>query len=271
MRKEELEALAPGGVRIRYGSHGQGEPALLFLPPWCASRSAFGETPLRSAAHRRVLTLDWRGHGQSEAPARDFGAAELVEDALAVIAASGVRQVIPVSCSHAGWVALELRRRLGSRVPRIVLTDWMLVEPPAPYLALVEALAGAATWKQARAQLFDLWLKGVDHPEVIRLVREEMNAYGAAMWMRSGREIGAGYARWKSPLEAMAGMRPAPPILHLYTQTSSPAMVADQEAFATEHPWFQVRKLEATSHFPGLEVPEALATAIESFIQEEET
>lgn len=268
--KENLEALAPGGVRIRYGSSGQGEPALLFLPPWCASRSAFGESPMRSAAHRRVLTLDWRGHGQSEASAADFGAAELVEDALAVIAASGVRQVIPISCSHAGWVALELRRRLGSRVPRIVLTDWMLVEPPAPYLALIEALAGVATWELARDQLFEFWLKGVNHPEVIRLVREEMSAYGAAMWMRSGREIGASYARWRSPLKALAMMRPAVPVLHLYTQTSTPAMVAGQEAFAAEHPWFQVMKLDATSHFPGLEVPEALEAAIESFIQEEE-
>ncbi|CAM3209842.1 alpha/beta fold hydrolase [Rhodothermus bifroesti] len=31
------------GIRIRYDDQGQGEPALLFLPGWCASRRVFAE------------------------------------------------------------------------------------------------------------------------------------------------------------------------------------------------------------------------------------
>jgi hypothetical protein len=38
----------------------------------------------------------------------DFGLPDLVEDALAVVVASGAPTVVPVAVSHAGWVAIEL-------------------------------------------------------------------------------------------------------------------------------------------------------------------
>ena len=38
----------------------------------------------------------------------------MVADALAVIEAAGIEQVVPVAASHSGWVAIELRRRLGA-------------------------------------------------------------------------------------------------------------------------------------------------------------
>ena len=49
------------------------------MPGWCGSRSVFEQLAARCAARRRTLALDWRGHGQSEAPDGDFGASALVE------------------------------------------------------------------------------------------------------------------------------------------------------------------------------------------------
>jgi pimeloyl-ACP methyl ester carboxylesterase len=102
---------------------GQGEPALLFMPGWCGSRRVFDELAPRCATRRRTLALDWRGHGKSTRLADDFGAGDLANDALAVIEASEVDQAVPVALSHAGWVAIELRRRLGPRIPKLVLLD----------------------------------------------------------------------------------------------------------------------------------------------------
>lgn len=73
------------GMRISYDDHGRGEPALLCLPGWCGSRRIFEPLADRCATRRRVLALDWRGHGQSETPAADFGTSDLVEDALAAL------------------------------------------------------------------------------------------------------------------------------------------------------------------------------------------
>ncbi len=55
-------------------------------------------------------------------------------------------------------------------------------------------------------------------------------------------------------------------MLHLYAQPGDPDFLRAQEDFAEEHEWFEVRRLEAHSHFPMLEVPEDLAVAIEEFV-----
>ncbi len=260
------EAIAKDGVRISYDDRGQGEPALLFLPAWCMSRAGFAQVPEYCANNRRVLTLDWRGHGASETPKNDFGAADLVEDALAVVNASGAQQVIPVSLSHGGRVALDVRRRLGERVPKIVVIDWLLLDPPPEYVDLVKGLDMPDKWEQTRDILFSIWLTGVDNQDVIRFVREEMGSYGADMWMRSGREIGGGYAKAGSPLNELATLNPPVPVLHIYAQPDDPGYLAAQQSFATDHPWFHVHKLQAHGHFPTFEVPGPIAAAIESFV-----
>lgn len=118
------------GLRINYSDSGQGEPALLYLPGWASDHTQVDPTAQLSAEHRRVLVLDWRGHGRSESPSTDFGYKEMVEDALSVIEASGAQHVVPVAQAHAGWVAIELRRRLGERTPRLVLTSFLVLDPP---------------------------------------------------------------------------------------------------------------------------------------------
>ena len=174
--------------------------------------------------------------------------------------------IIPVATAHSGWVALELRRRLGSRIPKLVLLDWIILEAPAPFVGALQAFQDPAQWESAREQLFSLWLEGVDHPEVIRFVRKEMGAYGFAMWARAGREILAAYTQAGRPLNALAGLRPPVPTLHLYSQPADPGYLAVQEAFAAEHLWFHVCRLPARSHFPMLEVPELVAAEIEQFV-----
>lgn len=144
------------GIRISYDDLGQGEPALLFMPGWCGSRRVFDDLVWRCAVGRRVLALDWRGHGQSERALEDFGADHLAADALAVIHASQADKVVPVALSHAGWIAIELRHRLGSRIPKIVLLDWIVIEAPPPFLAALESLQDSTQWLQTREQLFSM-------------------------------------------------------------------------------------------------------------------
>ncbi|GBC85220.1 1H-3-hydroxy-4-oxoquinaldine 2,4-dioxygenase [bacterium HR11] len=254
------------GIRISYDDHGRGEPALLFMPGWCGSRRVFDELARRCVLQRRTLALDWRGHGQSERPTTDFGFSDLADDALAVIDASQAEQVVPVALSHAGWVAIELRRRLGPRIPKLVLLDWIVLEAPPPFLGALQALQDPAQWHQTRERLFSLWLQGLDIPELVHYVREDMGSYPFEMWARAGREISAAYAKAGSPLQALAALDPPVPVLHLYAQPDDPGWLAAQQSFAAARPWFQVSKLEARSHFPMYEVPAEMAKAIEGFI-----
>lgn len=248
--------------RIAFDDVGDGDPALLFLPGWCAGRDAF--RPLYPHLRRRALAVDWRGHGGSDAPPGDFGDAELVEDALAVIAASGCERVVPAATAHAGWVAIELRRRLGAdRVPAIVLIDWMVLGAPPPFAGGLQALQDPAAWSAVRDQLFALWTTGVSDPAVHAFVAT-MGRYGYDMWSRAGREIAAAFARSPVPLAALAALSPPCPTLHVYAQPSDDAFLAAQQGYAAEHPWFSAHRLDgALSHFPTVEVPERLAREIE--------
>jgi pimeloyl-ACP methyl ester carboxylesterase len=261
-----MPGIRSDNVEISFDDQGEGEPALLFLPGWCGSHAVFNQLADQCGRRRRVLALDWRGHGQSGPGAGDFGAADLVNDALAVIEASRAALVVPVALSHSGWVAIELRRKLGSRIPKLVLLDWIVLEAPPPFLGALQLLQDPAHWQQTREQLFSMWLHGLEIPELSHYVRDDMGSYPFEMWARAGREISAAYAKAGSPLQALAGMDPAVPVLHMYAQPDDPAYLAAQQSFAAAHPWFQVAKLEARSHFPMLEVPGEMALVIEQFV-----
>jgi pimeloyl-ACP methyl ester carboxylesterase len=241
---------------------GEGEPALLLLTGWCSSRERWARVAPLLAANRRVVSFEWRGHGESRPAAEDFGTAEMVQDALAVIDATGLETVIPCSASHSGWVAIELRRRLGDRVPAIVHLDWLLLEPPGPYMEVIAQAQSPQTWAQARDKLFEIWRAGEEGPEIDAVI-DVMRQQGAEMWMRSGREIEASYRRHGSPFRALAAFDPPPTVLHLYGQPPSEEYLEAQLRFAAEHEWFTVRRVEARTHFLMIERPNEVASEIE--------
>lgn len=256
------------GVRIAYEDHGAGEPALLCLTGWCSSRQRYDHLAPLLARSRRTIAFDWRGHGASQRDVGDFGVAEMVEDALAVIATTGIERVVPVAASHAGWVAIELRRRLGpERVPNVVHMDWMVVEPSERYMNVIRMLQSAETWSEARDTLFAIWRAGVQTAE-IDCVIETMNEQGADMWMRSGREIEAAYARGSgSPLVAWERLAPEPTeVLHLYGQPRDEGYLQAQRDFARDHSWFSVQQVPAVTHFAMVEAAAESADAIGAFL-----
>jgi pimeloyl-ACP methyl ester carboxylesterase len=117
------------GIRIYYDDRGEGEPVLLCLPGWCNDHTIFTPLAERLSADYRVLALDWRGHGHSQASDRDFGFAENAVDALAVVEASGAQSVVPIAQGQAPWGAIELHRLLGERMPKMVLSSWPVISP----------------------------------------------------------------------------------------------------------------------------------------------
>jgi pimeloyl-ACP methyl ester carboxylesterase len=130
---------------------------------------------------------------------------------------------------------------------------------------VLDMLTREADWPAARDKLFEIWRAGVDDP-AIDAAFAVMSRQGAEMWMRSGREIGAGYERVGSPTEAWAALDPPAPVIHLYGQPADPAFLETQEAFAASHPWFSVRKLPGRTHFAMIETADELARGIEEFV-----
>jgi pimeloyl-ACP methyl ester carboxylesterase len=242
---------------------GTGEPALLLVPGWCGDRTVFDGVASRLADRRRTVVTDVRGHGDLADQRTDFDSGAVVDDLVATLEACDIDRVVPVALSHAGWFAIELRRRLGERrVPGLVLVDWMPLGTPPGFGDALTGLQDPDHWRDVRAGLTHLWTTEVDEPAVHDYVAA-MAEYGFDHWSRAGREIAAGFAQG-APLGVLAGLGGCP-TLHLYAQPADPAYLALQQEFAVLHPWFRVRRLDAASHFPMLEVPGTMAGEIEEF------
>ena len=250
---------------LAHADAGSGEPALLLLPGWCGDRTVFDGLLHRLGTARRTVAVDLPEHGESPRTGTDFTTTDVVDAAVALVDALGLQRVVPVALSHAGWVAVELRRRLGAeRVPGIVLLDWMVLGTPPGFAGALAGLQDDDAWSEVRAALFGMWTEGVDEPAVHHYVAS-MGEYGAAYWQRAGREIAAGFATNGAPLAALDGLAEPCPTLHLYAQPAADEVLAAQQAFAAAHPWFEVHRLDARSHFPMLEVPDEMAARIEEF------
>ena len=249
---------------IAYDDRGTGSTAFLFLPGWCGPRTVF--EPLTDRLHEsaRTLAVDWRGHGDSKPADGDFGTAELVEDALAVIEDAGVAAVIPVTAAHAGWVGIELRKRLGAeRVPRLVFLDWMVLGAPAPFRDALKGMAAPETTRAVVDQVTAMWVGDLQIPALTDYVAL-MATFPDEMWARAAREISVEFATNGVPLEAVAALDPPPPTLHLYAQPADPAFLDAQQNYASEHSWFEVEHLDAQSHFPMFELPDVIADRLRS-------
>ena len=246
-----------------YDDLGTGDPTLLLLPGWCGDRDVFDPVAGLLAEHRRVVVTDLRGHGGLAHQRGDFDTTTQVDDLVARLDGLGVDRVVPVGLSHAGWFAIELRRRVGAeRVPGLVLLDWMPLGAPPGFDEALAGLQGPA-WQSVRAALFDLWASGVEHAGVLDYVAS-MGGYGFEHWRRAGREISAAFAREGTPLSALDAL--GTPTLHLYAQPADPGHLAAQQQAAVDRPWFSVVRLDAVSHFPVFEVPDVVASTIEEFV-----
>jgi hypothetical protein len=257
-------------ARIAHSDAGTGDPAVLFIPGWCGDRTVFDNLVQRTSQRRRAIAIDLPEHGESQRTGSDFSAADVAASAIALLDRLGVDRVVPVSLAHAGWTAIELRRRLGpARVPAVVLLDWMVLGPPPGFLDALGGLQNPQTWAQVRAGLFAMWTTDVDLP-VLHEYIARMGTYDATYWSRAGREIAAGFGQYGTPLAALeqlgADEGRSCPTLHAYAQPADEAVLAAQQAYAGDHPWFEVHRLGARSHFPMYEVPDELTDVIDSFV-----
>ncbi|MBS0396180.1 MAG: alpha/beta hydrolase, partial [Proteobacteria bacterium] len=119
------------GVRTFFEVHGTGATTLLLLPCWSIVHSRVWKAQVPFLArHYRVLTFDGRGNGRSDRPsgAAAYRADEYVDDAIAVLDATGTGSAVLVGFSFGGHLAALIAAHHPERV-----TSAMLIAPAAPF------------------------------------------------------------------------------------------------------------------------------------------
>ena len=108
-----------GGVRLYWESFGEGKETILFMPTWSVIHSRFWKAQIPYfARHYRVITFDGRGNGRSDRPegADSYRHGEYVEDALAILAATGTERAVVAGLSLGAVWATMLAARHPERV-----------------------------------------------------------------------------------------------------------------------------------------------------------
>ena len=152
---------------------GEGRPGVVLIHG--LSNTAWSWTPVarRVAAQRRVVAMDLRGHGLSDAPTGRYEPELLAADVVAVAEGSGALDsegVVLAGHGFGGIVAAWAAESLGERCRRLVLVDGGWED--------IAASSGMET---------DEFLRGLDEPpEVLR----SMAAYLAERAALRSRDVG---------------------------------------------------------------------------------
>ena len=158
------------GVRLHWlewAPSGTTESPAILLLHGLSSNARYWERVARRMTNRRLVALDQRSHGLSDAPPTGYGLELLAADAGHVIRELGLNRPVIVGHSWGGTVALEVGARLGELVSAVALMDgpiasisesitWedasRMMQPPLPrYRSLDDA------YQASRQVLGDAW------------------------------------------------------------------------------------------------------------------
>jgi pimeloyl-ACP methyl ester carboxylesterase len=121
-----MPTITQKGVKLAYDSRGKGRPAFLFIHGWTCDRSFFAAQTKHFARRHRVVSLDLRGHGESDKPQEPYPISAYVDDIASLIGALRLGKVVAVGHSMGGITALQLGADHPDKVAGIVMVD------PAP-------------------------------------------------------------------------------------------------------------------------------------------
>jgi pimeloyl-ACP methyl ester carboxylesterase len=110
------------GIRLAYDDQGSGLP-LVFLHAFPLNRSMWRPQVTALATHFRTIAVDFRGHGESDAPLWSFSLDQYADDVAALLDNLNIQQAVLVGLSMGGYVSLAFSRRYGDRLRALVLAD----------------------------------------------------------------------------------------------------------------------------------------------------
>jgi pimeloyl-ACP methyl ester carboxylesterase len=126
------------GVKFHYAEAGGGEDVVLCLHGWPQHWYEWRNLMPALADRYRVIALDQRGFGWSEAPSGGYEKENLADDVLAILDAIEIERVKLVGHDWGGWIGFLLALKAPQRIDRYlalnILPPWISIRAMAPHL-----------------------------------------------------------------------------------------------------------------------------------------
>jgi pimeloyl-ACP methyl ester carboxylesterase len=137
-----MKALARGDVRLCYEESGTGSAPIVFVHGWCCDHSYFAPQFGYFAARHRVVSVDQRGHGESDKPVQDYTIEGFADDLAWLCGELGLVRPALVGHSMGGAIVLAAAARHPRLVRAVALCDPAVIVPEAVLAGIRPFIAG---------------------------------------------------------------------------------------------------------------------------------
>jgi pimeloyl-ACP methyl ester carboxylesterase len=253
-----MAELLRDGVRLAYEATGTGQTPVVFVHGWTCDRSHFAPQAAHFSPKHRCLSVDLRGHGQSDAPQQEYTIDAFADDVGWMCDELGVQEAVLVGHSMGGAVVLALAARRPELARGVVLCDPAILFP-AEVKALASQLAGAfaapdgmATMQQFGAGQFFIPSSDAALKERVLegMMKTRQHVVASAFTAITKFDDESAFHAVKAPL-LYIGAEPA---------------ISDLARLREIRPDAIVARTAGSGHFHQLEVPDQINAMIERFL-----
>jgi pimeloyl-ACP methyl ester carboxylesterase len=252
--------LAREGVALAYEEAGRGDPPFLFIHGVACDRSYFAPQAEQFRRGHRTVSVDLRGHGESDKPRQEYTMSGFADDLAWLCQQLNVERPVVVGHSLGGVVSMVLAAQYPDLPTAIVMVDAPIAAidgPPSaadPRRRIIDALKGPGYAAAIRSFADRLFLP-TDDTERRARITGEMTSAPQHVVASAIEEV------WTCDLTAAASACRVPT---LYIQAAGPRPELGRLGGLCQQ--LAIGRTVGAGHFNMLEVPEQVNAMIARFL-----
>jgi len=252
------------GITIASSDQGTGLP-IVFLHGFPLNRTMWAAQENALCSQFRIITIDLRGHGESDAPLWRYTLEQSADDVIALLDHLGIQRALFVGLSMGGYILFAFHRKYAARVKGLILADTKAQADTEEGRNGRFQLAQIA-YKKGPSAIADVMVPKLLSPATIQTSPDLVQQVRA---MIEGSQI-SGIA---GDLMAMALRPDSVPLLSRITcptqiivgELDQPTPPSDAKLMAEHIPHARLAIIPNAAHLTNLEQPEAFNQIVTAF------
>jgi pimeloyl-ACP methyl ester carboxylesterase len=253
------------GVALAYDDTGSGNPPLLFVHGWLGNRKQFASQQKYFQRNSRVIAVDLRGHGDSDAPIQDYSMDVFADDIAWVCQRLDLDRPVIVGHSMGGVISLALVSRYPSLARAIVILDSPIMMEPASveYLRSIGEPFRTTDFARAARAFAERMFLATDDPDRRTQIVDDMLSVPQHVLASSFAEM---VNRLNDQPDVLSEIKV--PVLAI---ASHGGHAAGLRQLREIRPQLFLEQVVGVGHFLHLEAPDQVNAIIERFVEEMQT
>ena len=252
------------GITLAYSDKGTGLP-IIFLHAFPLTRRMWTAQEEALSSEFRIITIDLRGHGESDAPLWQHTLDQVAEDVRTLFDHLAIQRAVLVGLSMGGYILFAFYRKYADRVKGLVLAD---TRAQADTMEGKEGRFQMAqvAYKKGSAAIADIMIPKLLSPATIQTKPEIVQEVRT---MIEGNQT-------SGIVGDLMAMAERPDSIPLLTQIACPTQIivgeldqatplADAKLMAEQIPGARLAVIPGSAHLSNLEQPEIFTQIVRSF------